>query len=205
MMTVILRNRLNMNNLYMLDTNVYALLFHRTNCDAAKKVRKVISQSRSEYFYISEITSLEIHSVIGKYRRGIQHQRQICNRKIISGRDICECNNMWVQTGSRRISRKLYRDLQKLIKDIESQRGPVKINILNINERTILEGSNLLIKYADRFKFGSHDALIAGTLLNESKNNGLPLTMVTSDRGFKAVLNEEKIPFIDPNGTQYKP
>ena len=188
-----------MNRAYLLDTNAYALLFYRTESNKACKLRELITEGKISSFYISEITSLEINSVLGKYRRGVQRQKQICKRKIIEDKEIKDCKNIWYQKGVKRIGRKLYRDLQKLIKDIEAQRGPIKACIIKLTESAIAEGANLLIKYSDRYRFGSHDAMIVGSFIDMKKNNGIDLTMVTSDKGFKAVLSEENIPVFDPN------
>jgi hypothetical protein len=56
----------------------------------------------------------------------------------------------------------------------------------------------LLIKYADSYNFGSHDALIAGTTITLQEIKNIALTLVTSERGLKAVLKEENIHCIDP-------
>jgi hypothetical protein len=188
-----------MDKAYLLDTNAYALLFHRTESNEACKLRELLTEGKISSFYISEITSLEIHSVVGKYRRGVQTQKQICKRKIIENKEIKDCKNIWYQKGVKKIGRKLYRDIQKLIKDIEAQKGSIKACIIKLSENAIAEGANLLVKYSDRYRFGSLDAMIAGSLIDMKRNSGIALTMVTSDKGLKAVLSEENIPVFDPN------
>ena len=187
-----------MTTKFLLDTTAYALLFHKTDSDEAYSLKQRIDDDGTLSFYISEITSLEIYSVIGKYRRGIPKQKIACNRKIIENNNIKDCNNIWFLKGSKRISRKLFHDLQKFVKDVELQRGHIKANIIRLTQNAIKEGTKLLIKYSDRYNFGSHDALIAGSLIDMKQNHGIDLTLATSDKGFKAALSEENIHTFDP-------
>jgi rRNA-processing protein FCF1 len=60
------------------------------------------------------------------------------------------------------------------------------------------EGRQLLLKYADRFRFCSHDALIGGTLLGARKTIRNDMILVTSDKGLKAALVEEGLSVYDP-------
>ena len=63
---------------YFLDTNAYSLFFQKPKTNQYDNLLKEIHEKRQILFSISEITSLEIHSVLGKYRRGVQAQRQSC-------------------------------------------------------------------------------------------------------------------------------
>ncbi len=85
-----------------------------------------------------------------------------------------------------------------MITDIEAERGDIQATILRLDSSAIAEGQRLLINYADIHAFSSHDAIIAGALIASKKDHRLDLTLVTSDRGLKAVLREECVPYIDP-------
>ena len=65
--------------------------------------------------YISEITSMEIHSVLGKYRRGSPRQLQLCDRQTVDT-DSSKCT--WISPVRKPLKPKIFRDLQKLIYDI---------------------------------------------------------------------------------------
>jgi hypothetical protein len=148
-------------------------------------------------FFISEITSMEIHSVLGKYRRGSPRQRQACNRKILVAHAHGVCSNTWTSLEVKRMKPKVFRDIRKLISDIEHQRGDIQATVLPLDANAISHARRLLMEKADRYRFGSHDALIAGVAISLDRA-GTRLTVVTSDRGMKAILGEEGIPFYDP-------
>jgi hypothetical protein len=93
--------------------------------------------------------------------------------------------------------RKLYIDINKVISEVEMQQAPIKPTILPLVDKAMLYGQTLLYKYADVHAFGSHDALIAGVVMDQ-KDRGHELTLVTSDRGLKAVCNKVGISLLDP-------
>lgn len=188
---------------FLLDTNAYARIFQNHNTrtseekDAYDRLMQILHQDLIKAFYISEITSMEIHSVLGKYRRGILSQRQQCTREIAINGGNTRCNHIWISHGTRKMSQKLYQDMKKMTSDIEAQRGDIQATILALDSICIEEARTILTRYADKYNFGSHDALIAGSLLAK-KQEGLNLTLVTSDKGFKNVLANESINFYDP-------
>lgn len=188
---------------FLLDTNAYARFFRnpkrRTSVETNAYnclIRKIQSGPITS-FYISEITSMEIHSVLGKYRRGIQSQRQQCTREIVMNGGIAQCDHLWITHGTRRMPERLFHDMQKMISDIEAQKGDVQATVLSLDAICVNEARRLLTRYAERYNFGSHDALIVGSLLVK-KQEGVNLTLVTSDKGFKKVLKDEGIDFYDP-------
>ena len=85
-----------------------------------------------------------------------------------------------------------------MISDIESKNGTIQADILHLEQEAINIGRKLLMDYADCYNFGSHDALIAGSVINARINN-LDLVLVTSDKALKAVLDNENIPVFDPS------
>ena len=186
---------------YLLDTNAYFLFFKRTKKSSYYRLRNKLISNSTISFYISEITSMEIQSVLGKYRRGVQTQTQKCTRSIITNGDAKKCQNNWITYGRRTMKRKVYRGLQKIIKDIENYRGDIKAQVLKINHNTINISKKILYDYADTYNFGSNDAIIVASFITAVKDQGLPLTLITSDKGMKAVLSKKSLPFYDPQST----
>ena len=186
-----------MPTLFLLDTNVYYLLFEPDKPLSYTHLMQKIQVGTIISFYISEVTSLEIHSVIGKRRR-FQPQYHQCERQILVGSQQKKCSNTWILPGMRKLKPKVFRDMQKLVSDVETQQGDIQATILKLESATIERGKQLLIKYVAHYDFHSHDALIAGSFLIAKEVQGLDLTLVTSDKKFQNVLKEEAIPFYDP-------
>lgn len=189
-----------MSHEMLLDTNAYALLFKRPKGQQYHRLVNRLKTADGIDFHISEITSLEIFSVIGKYRRGLQPQTQKCVRQIIlPDKTETTCGNVWSIAGRRRLSARMYRDLIRLLSDIESRDGDIRATKIGLTENAIAKGTDLLFRYSDRYNFGSHDALIAGSLIDHIDTTGKKMILATSDKSFKAVLGEESIPVFDPN------
>ena len=183
---------------FLLDTNSYYLLFQYPRHPSYQGLIAKLKSADVVSFYISELTSLEIHSVVGKYRRGSPMQSQFCDRRIIEGGKYVQCHNTWICPVRRKMKSKVYRDILKLISDIEAQKGDIQATVIKLDCHSIEIGRKLLKRYADRFAFGSHDALIAGSLITANQRDGLNLTLMTSDKSLKAVLREESISCHDP-------
>ncbi len=226
-------------NEYFLDTNAYFLFFQNPKTpktDQYNNLLKEIDTKGQIFFHISEITSLEIHSVLGKYRRGAQSQKQNCERDILTPKcsntwvtkvrkilfhiseitsseihsvlgkyrrgaqsqtQNCKCSNIWITRARKKLELKVYRDLQKMVSDIEAKKGSIQADVIKLNTCSIEIGTNLLIKYSDSYNFGSHDALIMGSFI-DARNKMANLIIVTSDKGMKAVLKDESLPYFDP-------
>lgn len=180
---------------YLLDTNAYALFLQHPKPLACSRLEEKLDNGDIS-FYISEITSMEIHSVLGKYRRGSPRQLQLCDRQTV-GTDSSKCT--WISPGRKPLKAKLFRDLQKLIYDIESMRGQIQAFVILLDQETITKAKHLLRTYSDHYNIGSHDALIGGVAIRQKAKNRLQLTIVTSDKGLKALLTDEHIPVYDPN------
>jgi hypothetical protein len=171
------------------------MFFQKLKSPAFENLVEKLRVEKSIQFSISEITSMEIHSVLGKYRRGTTIQKQECGKKIDNGN---VCANVWVTEKQPRIKEKAFRDLQKLVSDIENKRGDIRADILRVDQRVITEAKNILNKHADSFKFGSHDAMIAATVFVANKYDQKAMILVTSDRGLIAALKATQISFYDP-------
>ncbi len=188
---------------FLLDTNAYYRFFQNPKArtaieeDAYNRLSEKIIAETIKSFYISEITSMEIHSVLGNYRRGIPSQKEKCTRKIVIAERTGECEHFWLTKGTRKMPLKWFQDVQKMTSDIEAKRGDLQATILSLNEASIQTARTLLMQYAPIHNFGSHDALIAGSLVTK-KREGLDLTLVTSDKIFKKVLEKANINFYDP-------
>lgn len=187
-----------MSEIFLLDTNAYFLLFQNPKNDSYYNLIEKIKTGEKISFFISEMTSLEIHSVLGKYRRISPSSPMSCDRKIVSADDPMTCQNTWIPPQKKRIKPRVFRDLRKYILDIESCKGPVCAEILAVSKTSLSKGKRFLMKYSDRYSISSHDAVIMGTLLETREKEGIPLTMVTSDKSLKASLREEGMPVYDP-------
>jgi hypothetical protein len=117
---------------------------------------------------------------------------------MIAGATTNMCPNVWLSPKRKRMRPKVYRDMLKLLSDIEGGRGDIQATILSLNDDCKATAQRLLLRYSDRYAFGAHDALIAGTGMEATRAMAVPLTIVTSDRGLKAVLRSERIPYFDP-------
>lgn len=183
---------------FLLDTNSYYLIFQFPKPIFYTNLESKIQSGEMLSFYISEITALEIYSVLGKYARGTPEQKVLCDRIIVNGQHKSCTNKYLSQQKRKKLKTKQVHDLHKLIADIQSQRGNIQATILKLDSFSIEKGTELLIKYADKYNFGSQDAMIAGTLIATKELKSLDLTLVTSDKGLKAVLTEENLSFYDP-------
>lgn len=184
---------------FLLDTNIYALFFQRNPPPAFDKLLTKIQCDSVSTFYIPEIVSMEIHSVLGKYRRsGVRAQEQPCNRQIKTAISTQSCAHTFITEAKVGIKPKVFKAMCKLVTDIEEGRGSIKAQIIPLRSSAITYGKDVLTNYADKYSFGSHDALVAGTLL-AAREQGLMLTLVTADKGLKAACRDMGIAFFDPN------
>ena len=183
---------------FLLDTNAYYLFFDPNRPPAYHRLATKVTTGGVKSFYIPEIASLEIHSVVGRYARGSQSQKQACTRDICSGEGVAKCSNTWVSPKRKKMPRRLVHDIRKMATDIEARRGKIQATVVRLDSTAIERGRQLLLKYADRFRFSSHDALIGGILLGARQTIGTGMVLVSSDKGLKAALAEEGLSVYDP-------
>ncbi|HAT7731263.1 hypothetical protein L8P35_00365 [Enterobacter cloacae] len=187
-----------MKAIYALDTNAYALLFKHPKTESTLKLERQISEGNVMSFLIPEIVSMEIYSVLGKYKRGSnKSSSERCSRKIYDEDELISCSHTCFVEQRPKLKNKVFKALLKLLSDIENQRGEIKAKSISLNSEAIDEGRYILRKYAHKYAFGSHDALVAASVVVEAKK-GKNLVLVTSDKSLKAVCDAEKIPFFDP-------
>ena len=183
---------------FLLDTNAYALLFQSPKNSAQVSLEKRIQGTTGMSFYLPEIVSMEIYSVLGSYFRGGNPTQEIeCDRDVRHSDRMEKCGRICVLPARKRMKPKVFRGLLKLVKDIEAERGQITATLLPTNSSQIRYAQEFLTKYADRFAFGSHDAMVAGAI-RYANNAGLGLTLVTSDKGLKAVCRASSIGVFDP-------
>jgi len=188
-----------MNTVYALDTNSYALLFQRPTPIALNNLQSKLMHDGVVSFFLPEIVSMEIHSVLGKYRRGGSRTgSEKCPRKIISNENITICTHTFSVEVKPRLKEKVYKGMLKLLKEIENGEGKIKSTAIPLTAEAMEAGKKILMQYSHRFSFGSHDALVAGMIYTE-KLKGNNVVLVTSDRSLKAVCKEENIIVFDPN------
>lgn len=183
---------------FLLDTNVYALFFQNPKPMALLNLERKVRSREGLHFFLPEIVSMEIHSVLGKYRRGgANGQHEHCGRQVLAEGVSATCSHTCVYPVRKRMKPKVFRALQKMLKDIEEEQGTIKGRILPLRSTELSFAKTLLQKYSDKYSFGSHDALVAGTAV-AANTDGHQLTLVTSDKGLKAMCREEGLPFFDP-------
>lgn len=188
-----------MSTVYVLDTNAYALLFQSPRTEAYTNLERVLLKDGVMSFYIPEIVSMEIHSVLGKFRRGgASELRELCSKHVMESDKIISCSHTCYVPARPRMKPKIFKAIQKLLNDIEQKHGSIQADLLPLGTSEMKAGKEILCQLAHRFSFGSHDALVAGTIVAASEK-GLALTLVTSDKSLKAVCREQNIPHFDPN------
>jgi hypothetical protein len=185
---------------YLLDTNTYAeffkpAIFRNPNFDRLKElVTDQLDPLPILSFYITEITSMEIHSAMGKEARGRNKSIELCTRKIVSeAADERICGNKWISNHSKKLSIDKLSLLLQQIDNAEKQVGSIHAHLLPMTSRAISEGKKLLRKYAYKHNLGSHDAFIAGFLIDANRA-GKNLTLITFDTDFIKVLQKENLP-----------
>lgn len=187
-----------MPTLYVLDTNAYAVLFQMPRGDVYRNLEEKLKIDGVMKFTIPEIVSMEIHSVLGKYRRGgAVESNTECGKQFVVGEEIKLCSNLCFYPKRNKMKSKVFKGLQKLINDIENQNGDIQATLLPLGQSELAFGKTFLQKHSHQYSFGSHDALVAGTVA-AGIANGQDLTLITSDKGLKALCREQKIAVFDP-------
>lgn len=191
---------------YVLDTNAFFFLLKHTDHPLYEQFKCLMFDGCAHCFYLPEISSMEIHSVLGKHVRSVvPSSMEKCGRSIFVDGEEKKCDHVWVRPQVKKIPKKLFRDIVKIIDDVVNKRGDLQAEIITLNSRSTSFAKHLLKTYADKYSFGSHDALIAGSLLELKETTGIDLTMVTSDKGLKAVLGEVGINIYDPINPCHRP
>lgn len=177
---------------YLIDTNVFFEMIQHLEGVKKQENEFDIEKLLRADCYISEITKIEIYSVIGKYARGEQEQWQACSRQV--EKSGIKCKNKFYNPGRKRWSRKRVQTMKILVKDIlEGNSKLVKLQVLPVKEE-ILKEAERFIQYAFIYKFASLDATIAGTANYYTDKN---LTVVTHDKSFRKALAADGIHILE--------
>lgn len=177
---------------YLIDTNAFWEILCEIAGIPAKGKRFDIEEIKKGECYISEITKVEIMSVMGKYARGEQAQWQMCNRFI--GEDGTRCTARYFNPGRKKWKSKQTAAMRKLVKDIlEGNSGVFQVRILPVTE-TVIREAERFINYAFKYKFASLDAVIAGTACCYDKQH---FNVVTHDTSLRKALKDDGIHIVD--------
>ncbi len=181
---------------YLLDTNA---LFSILKIIIEKKVQpEIIKKILSSNCYISQITKIEIISVIGKYSRGSQKQKYKCNSYISENNDIC--TNYCYKQEEKKWKNNLIKMWLKLLDEIfEGKNQFLTVKVLPVNENVLAEATRF-IEHSLLQKFGSMDSVIAATVKVNIIDKG-EIIVITADKALKAALAREDLKFIDINDT----
>lgn len=185
-----------MQKKYLLDTNAFFNLLKESR-EAEKGSSAFSEQVRmliSSKIFISNITKIEIISVLGKYARGRSGGFQKCTRAISETGQLCP--NRWYAAPEAKWNRRKVNMWLQLIKEtLTGTSGLITVNVLPFDEKTICCAEQI-IPNALVHNFASMDAMLAATA-KEAIVNGQDMIVVTSDKGLKACLKETGIPFWD--------
>lgn len=171
---------------YLLDTNTFweALISWNNGVLSANLPNDLI-QNQVYTFSISEITAMEIYSVLGKHLRGKQKQVILCNRTVIDG---TICSNQWEKSAEKKLSPHEGQAILHIIRAILLQKQVgFLVNIIPIDRTIISSAATLLELYANKYDFRSLDSIVAAT----SQAGGF--ATVTYDTKLKNVLKMAQI------------
>lgn len=177
---------------YLLDTNAYYNLLRESREQQKGKSAFSVEMSKlvSGTLFISNITKIEIVSVLGKYARGNSGGFQRCTRCLSKTGEACQ--NEWYSAPRARWNRREISGWQKLIQEtILGTSSLITVNILPFDDKTIQMAEQLIV-HALVHNFASMDAMIAATA-QEAIEAGQDMTVVTSDKGLKACLMKANI------------
>lgn len=185
---------------YLIDTNVFwEILCDIAGIPVTGKKFDTNTIRRNECF-ISEITKIEIMSVMGKYARGEQGGWQPCDR--IIGENKARCTERYFKTGRKKWKNKRVEAMKRLVKDILGGNSEVlRVQVLSVSDEVIAEAEKF-IRHAFRYKFASLDAVIAATAIVYDRENFI---IATHDGSFRKALEDEGIHIMKESETAAVP
>lgn len=183
---------------YLLDTNAY-FNFMRYSTHAlgdGDDFDASVSKIKAADCCISQITLIEIISVLGKYARGKSAGKEKCNCIIDEGGTVCP--HYKVIQGRKRWSNKRKKAWIKYFDEVRNGTSALlKVRVLPLDGDIWKEAENIIPLSMD-YKFASLDALIAATAKMEQRKSGnQPFSVVTSDKSLKCALLKCSIPTWD--------
>lgn len=184
---------------YLIDTNVFWEILCNAAGVSATGRQFDIDRIKSGECFISELTKIEIMSVMGKYARGDQEGWQLCNR--IVKEDGTKCTKRYFKAGHKKWENKRTAAMRKLVRDIlNGDSSLFQVGVLHVSKEVIAEAEKF-IQYAFKYKFASLDAMIAGTAAAYDRDHFI---VVTHDKSFRRALAEEGIHIMEENEGRHK-
>ena len=180
---------------YLLDTNAYFnILKYLHEAKQNDEGNEQLTVIQSGHLLISDITRVEIISVLGKYARGISGGLTKCNCIISADGMVCE-HQRYVTPRKKWNSKKVGAWLKMIDETIDGTSPIICVSVEPFTNNTVNE-ARTIIQHALQFSFGSLDAMIAATAKQALKNQR-DITVITSDRSLIACLEKCSIPYID--------
>ncbi len=175
---------------YLLDTNVFWDVIADWNSGTTSDLITDLRMDGKIDFCLSEISAMEIHSVLGKMLRGKPKEDVRCTRMIKDSGSYVRCHHIWISNELRPLGRREAQAYKFLIEDILNNRNVnFNIEIIPLDSDTLNVGSFLLRKYAYKYDFHSLDATIAASAKMTD------VTLRTKDSKLKNVLKLEGIKY----------
>lgn len=181
---------------YLLDTNAFFNILKLKYSDSSveKELLETINELCRGKLYISEITKVEIISVLGKYARGNNGGTQPCDCTISPEGKKCE--NIRYLPKRKKWNSKKTKAWLKLIRDtITGNSDIIKVELLPFNAHTVVEAERIIL-HALVYNFASMDSMIAATA-KEAIDHSRDMTVITSDKSLKNCLCQCSIPCWD--------
>ncbi len=175
---------------YLLDTNAYfaILKYLAENNRNNAKIENILK----EECYISQLTQIEIISVIGQYARGHSKQVQTCHRIHADTQE--PCGATFVEAKRKKWSKQMIHDWMKLEKEISTGVNPLfTVEVLQVDEH-VWDEAQKFIRRALVNSFKSMDSMILGTAKAYSKEDD-EMVVVTADRGLQAGMRAIDYPY----------
>ena len=169
---------------YLLDTNaLFIIIKALTEEQKSAQISEIIEAK----CYISELTKIEIISVLGKYSRGCSGQKQKCDKIISEDGEVC--SNFCYTPKRKPWNKRVTNSWIKLIQDIiEGNSTVLSIDVIPLSENITSEAENFIIN-ALKHDFKSMDAMIAATAIDFQKHNNEEMILVTNDKRLISGLN----------------
>lgn len=180
---------------YLLDTNVFFDILEAISNGASKAKFDTIMGGKC---YISELTRIEIISVLGKHARGCAKQWQPCARIINEAGDVCGAQFLIPE--KKRWKKRTIGDWRKLIKDItEGNSSLFSVEVLPVTD-AVCSIASQFVGNALQYNFGSLDAMITATAIDCQRRIKEDLVIVTYDKKLLAAIKAEgSIQYENPN------
>ena len=178
---------------FLLDTNVFFHVIEDIAGNTASGELKLLQEGKC---YISELTRIEIISVLGKHARGASGQIHKCERIISENGDVC--GREYYLPARKGWKKRVVADWRKLIRDITTGNSRLfGVEVLPLTPE-VCDVARTFVGYALNYNFGSLDAMITATAIEYRDRTGTELTMVTYDKKLMAAIKADgTIPYLN--------